>query len=127
MTNQVQMRWDQRPTESDFTIYGLLWQHLKAQGRNCFTSDDIHKLKKKLDTYIEQHPEDKEAVTFTLTDSRGNNNIGSLIARWKYGQLIIDTKRQVPSEVESNHSRRISVYRMRGLLDRWEMAQQENR
>jgi hypothetical protein len=107
MTHQ-QMTWDSKLTEHDFHIYGQLWSYLKTRNLSCFTADTIRECFK--DSFEEVFPDPKHGV-------------GAWMAKAKMAQLIIDTNKRLASTVESNHGRKNSIFRMRGLQDLWEQTQ----
>lgn len=109
---EYQMRWDQKLTDRDFRIYGELWGYLKARNLSCFTCDDIREAFKKDNQFEEYFP-------------NPGKDVGAFLAKCKMGHLIIDTNQRRASGVESNHRRKVIIFRMRGLQDLWESNQQQ--
>lgn len=91
-----QLKFETKLNSKDWDLYEKLWVLLKAQKKNTFSSDDFRGFG--LDRFIEDT----------------QHGIGSLFLRWKINKLIEEIG-FVHSTLDSNHGRRISLYRMKNL------------
>jgi hypothetical protein len=108
----VQTKWENL-TEWDFKIYGEFWRYLKQRNLACFTSDDLREcFKNGFAGSVDCGLED------VFPDA--SHSLGAWTAKCKMAKLILDSGTRQASVVASNHRRKNTVFRMRGLQDLWE-------
>jgi hypothetical protein len=94
MTEQTQLGDWHNLTHLDVTLYSMFWRLCKQDGKKEFSADDFR------DYQLHQR----------LPDTQ--HGIGMLFAKWKWHNLIVEVGR-VRSRHESNHKRKISVFKFK--------------
>ena len=107
-----QMPFDTRLTKTDWKLYESLWKKLRKENRSVFSADDLRTVITQLE---EEDPEHHKIFPHP------EKQIGMTLYKWKHHKLT-EHYSFTHSKVESNHHRRIELFRPHGLKDTWEQT-----